>query len=125
MGKIQITEKQLLEIRERLIFDLIEQADTEGGVKIGFGSNHALVISQTRYEEMLHKTTTGDKKMIAEIYKVVTNGMKKELIEKLFTERLAEAGVYSSVGTVGDSYDNSLAETINGLCKTEVILRRV
>jgi transposase InsO family protein len=41
-----------------------------------------------------------------------------------YTERLAEAGVESSVGSVGDSYDNALAETINGLYKTEVIRRR-
>jgi len=41
-----------------------------------------------------------------------------------YTERLAEAGVDSSVGSVGDSYDNALAETINGLYKTEVIRRR-
>jgi transposase InsO family protein len=38
-----------------------------------------------------------------------------------YTERLAEAGVDASVGSVGDSYDNALAETINGLYKTEVI----
>ena len=38
-----------------------------------------------------------------------------------YTERLAEAGVEPSVGSVGDSYDNALAETINGLYKTEVI----
>ncbi len=38
-----------------------------------------------------------------------------------YTERLAEAGIESSVGSVGDSYDNALAETINGLFKTEVI----
>jgi transposase InsO family protein len=41
-----------------------------------------------------------------------------------YTERLAEAGVDASVGSVGDSYDNALAETINGLYKTEVIRRR-
>jgi transposase InsO family protein len=41
-----------------------------------------------------------------------------------YTERLAEAGVESSVGSVGDSYDNALAETINGLYKAEVIHRR-
>ena len=38
-----------------------------------------------------------------------------------YTERLAEAGIEGSVGSVGDSYDNALAETINGLYKTEVI----
>ena len=41
-----------------------------------------------------------------------------------YTERLAEAGIEPSVGSVGDSYDNALAETINGLYKTEVIRRR-
>jgi putative transposase len=41
-----------------------------------------------------------------------------------YTERLAEAGLESSVGSVDDSYDNALAETINGLYKTEVIRRR-
>src|ERR1700761_3414233 len=41
-----------------------------------------------------------------------------------YTERLVEAGIEPSVGTVGDSYDNALAETINGLYKTEVIRRR-
>lgn len=38
-----------------------------------------------------------------------------------FTERLAEAGIQPSVGAVGSSYDNALAETINGLYKTELI----
>jgi putative transposase len=41
-----------------------------------------------------------------------------------FTERLAEAGIDASIGTVGDSYDNALAETINGLYKTELIKPR-
>ncbi len=41
-----------------------------------------------------------------------------------YTERLAEAGIEPSVGSVGNSYDNALAETINGLFKAEVIHRR-
>ena len=41
-----------------------------------------------------------------------------------YTERLVEAGIEPSVGSVGDSYDNALAETINGLFKTEIIHRR-
>ena len=41
-----------------------------------------------------------------------------------YTERLVEAGIESSVGSVGDSYDNALAETINGLFKAEVIWPR-
>ncbi|WP_442800378.1 IS3 family transposase [Sphingomonas sp. STIS6.2] len=40
-----------------------------------------------------------------------------------YTERLVEAGIEPSVGSVGDSYDNALAETINGLSKAEVIHR--
>ena len=41
-----------------------------------------------------------------------------------YTERLVEAGIEPSVGSVGDSYDNALAETVIGLFKTEVIRRR-
>ncbi len=41
-----------------------------------------------------------------------------------YTERLLEAGIEPSVGSVGDSYDNALAETVIGLFKTEVIRRR-
>jgi transposase InsO family protein len=41
-----------------------------------------------------------------------------------YTERLAEAGIEPSVGSVGDSYDNALAETVIGLFKTEVVHRR-
>jgi transposase InsO family protein len=41
-----------------------------------------------------------------------------------YSERLADAGIEPSVGSKGDSYDNALAETINGLYKAEVIHRR-
>ena len=41
-----------------------------------------------------------------------------------YSERLAEAGIEASVGSVGSAYDNALAETINGLYKTEVIRKR-
>ena len=41
-----------------------------------------------------------------------------------YAERLAEAGIATSVGSRGDSYDNALAETVNGLYKTELIYRR-
>jgi transposase InsO family protein len=41
-----------------------------------------------------------------------------------YTDRLADAGIEASVGSVGDSYDNALAETINGLYKAEVIYRQ-
>ena len=41
-----------------------------------------------------------------------------------YTERLQAAGIEPSVGSVGDSYDNALAETVNGLYKAEVIHRQ-
>ncbi|PTR06155.1 integrase-like protein, partial [Nitrosospira sp. Nsp5] len=41
-----------------------------------------------------------------------------------YTERLAQAGIEPSVGSRGDSYDNALAESINGLYKAELIHRR-
>ena len=41
-----------------------------------------------------------------------------------YTERLAEAGIEPSVGSIGDSYDNALAETVIALYKTEVIRSR-
>jgi putative transposase len=41
-----------------------------------------------------------------------------------YTERLADEGAVASVGSKGDSYDNALAETVNGLYKTELIYRR-
>jgi hypothetical protein len=41
-----------------------------------------------------------------------------------YSDRLSEAGINPSVGSTGSAYDNALAETINGLYKTEVIHRR-
>ena len=41
-----------------------------------------------------------------------------------YTERLAEAGIEPSVGSRGDAYDNAMAESVIGLYKTEVILRK-
>ena len=38
-----------------------------------------------------------------------------------YTDKMADSDIIASVGTTGDSYDNALAETVNGLYKTEVI----
>ena len=46
---------------------------------------------------------------------------ESQYISIKYTERLATAGIKSSTGTVGDSYDNALAETAGGLYKTELI----
>ncbi len=49
---------------------------------------------------------------------------RSQFISNRYTERLAEAGIEPSVGSRGDSYDNALAETINGLYTAELIHRR-
>jgi putative transposase len=41
-----------------------------------------------------------------------------------YTERLADAGVVTSVGSRGDSYDNAMAESVNGLYKTELVRKQ-
>jgi len=41
-----------------------------------------------------------------------------------YTERLAEIGAQPSIGSIGDSFDNAMAESVNGLYKTELIRRR-
>jgi putative transposase len=48
----------------------------------------------------------------------------KQYLAIRYTERLAEAGAVTSVGSRGDSYDNALAESTIGLYKTELIRRR-
>ena len=48
----------------------------------------------------------------------------KQYLAIVYSERLEEAGIAPSVGTVGDSYDNALAETVNGLYKTECTIPR-
>ena len=48
----------------------------------------------------------------------------RQYVSICYSERLAEAGIEPSVGSKGDSYDNALAETINGLYKAELIYRR-
>jgi transposase InsO family protein len=47
-----------------------------------------------------------------------------QYVSILYTERLAQAGIEPSVDSRGNSYDNALAETINGLYKAELIHRR-
>lgn len=53
------------------------------------------------------------------------SGRGSQYVSIKYSERLAEAGIEPSVGSKGDSYDNALTETINGLYKAELIHRRV
>lgn len=52
------------------------------------------------------------------------SGRGSQYVSLAYTQRLKEAEVMASVGSVGDSYDNALAESINGLYKAEVIHRQ-
>ena len=55
---------------------------------------------------------------------VIHSDRGSQYVSIRYSERLAEAGVEPSGGSKGDSYDNALAEMINGLYKAELIHRR-
>ncbi|GAA1369135.1 transposase InsO family protein [Brevibacterium luteolum] len=65
---------------------------------------HALNTARGGAEQLVHHSDRGS-----------------QYVAVAYTERLADAGIRPSVGSVGDSYDNALAETVNGLYKTELI----
>lgn len=65
---------------------------------------HAINTALHQFDDLVHHSDRGS-----------------QYVALAYTDRLAEAGIKPSVGTVGDSYDNALAETVNGLYKTELI----
>ena len=65
-----------------------------------------------------------DRRIAAESDLVHHSDRGVQYVSIRYTERLSEAGIEPSVGSVGDSYDNALAETIIGLFKTELIRQR-
>jgi hypothetical protein len=69
-------------------------------------------------ERALHERRPAEKSLIHH------SGRGAQYVLIRYSERLATAKIAPSVGSVGDSYDNALAETINGLYKSEVIHRR-
>ena len=69
-------------------------------------------------EQALHERRPAEKSLIHHSDRGV------QYVSIRYSERLATAKIAPSVGSVGDSYDNALAETINGLYKAEVIHRR-
>ena len=52
------------------------------------------------------------------------SGKGSQYVSIRYSQRLLQAGVEPSVGSTGDSYDNALAETINGLYKTELVRKK-
>ena len=68
---------------------------------------HALWVRKGPFDRLVHHSDRG-----------------VQYLSVRYTERLADAGIATSVGSRGDSYDNALAETVNGLYKTELIHRQ-
>ncbi|STM37082.1 truncated transposase [Escherichia coli] len=54
----------------------------------------------------------------------ITSDKGSQYVSLAYTQRLKEAGLLASTGSTGDSYDNAMAESINGLYKAEVIHRK-
>jgi len=86
------------------------------GWRASYSANADFVLDAL--EQALHaRQPVADKRLIHHSDRGV------QYVSLKYTERLAEAGLQPSVGSVGDSYDNALAETVIGLYKTEVIRR--
>lgn len=72
-----------------------------------------------------HAIWTTGRHRVADLGRVIHHtGVGGQHTAVRFFERLAEAGISASVGSVGDSFDNALAETINGVYETEPIKPR-
>ena len=70
-------------------------------------------------EQALHDRRIGEQEQL-----IHHSDRGVEYVAIRYAERLAEVGINPSVGSVGDSYDNALAETINGLYKAELIRQK-
>ena len=89
---------------------------------MGWGNATAVgVIDQQRHER-IHVRVGADDSRAGTLIHHSDRG--SQYVSIRYSERLAEAGIAPSVGSKGDSYDNALAETINGLYKAELIHRR-
>lgn len=84
------------------------------GWRVSRGSTAAFVLDAL--EQALH-----DRRRVHSLIHHSDRG--SQYVSIRYTERLADAGIEPSVGSVGDSYDNALAESVIGLFKTEVIHR--
>jgi putative transposase len=72
-------------------------------------------------EQAKYARKADDDKELVSHSERVSQGVFNQYLSIRYTDRLLEAGIKASVGTAGDSYDNALAETINGLYKSELI----
>lgn len=93
----------------------IQGAATESALGVGLFITDSVLDA---LEQALYARQPGDKGAL------IHYSDRSQYVSIRYSERLAEAGIEPSVGSWGDSYDNALAETINGLYKTELIHRR-
>jgi len=91
------------------VLDALEQAlhERQRWRAVGGAGSASAVASSASADRLVHHSDRGS-----------------QYVSIKYTEKLAAAGIEPSVGSVGDSYDNALAETVIGLYKTEVIRRR-
>jgi transposase InsO family protein len=82
-----------------------------------------LVVPEARFQRDALEQGLHDRKPVLGGGLVHHSDRGVQYVSIKYAERLAEAGLVPSVGSVGDSYDNALAETINGLYKAEVMDR--
>ena len=100
-----------------LAFVIDTFADRIMGWRVSRSAKTNLVLDAL--EQALH-----DRRPVQKSGSIHHSNRGRQYVSIRYSERLAEAGIEPSVGSVGDSYDNALAETINGLYKAEVIHRR-
>ena len=95
----------------------VRRAERDSGQRVGLSTSERERIKVL--EQALHARCPLHKEIL-----IHHSDRGVQYVSIRYTERLAEAGIEPSVGSVGDSYDNAVAETINGLYKAEVIHRR-
>ncbi|SFD67701.1 Integrase core domain-containing protein [Sulfitobacter brevis] len=94
----------------------------QGFVYVAFASTHSQIASSGGGSHGPPKRTLFSP--LGTLPPTALPGSGRQYLSIRYTERLAEAGIEPSVGSVGDSYDNALAETINGLYKTGLVRRQ-
>ncbi len=106
---------------------IYEQANAHGQKVQAAGNNMAQTVASTMATSMVldaieQAIWTRQQEGVLDLKDVIHHTDRGSQYTSIrFSERLAEAGIQPSVGAVGSSYDNALAETINGLYKTELI----
>ena len=114
------------------LHDWVKRSEIDAGVRQGVTTNEAQRVKDLEREVKELRRANEILKLASAFFAQAEQGSSllhhsdrgSQYVSIRYTERLAEAGIEPSVGSKGDSYDNALAETINGLYKAELIHRR-